>query len=243
MPPPPRVHGCKLNLAIETMRLADACELLAIRTDTSREDAQRAYRKLALRHHPDRCPNDPSATSRFQTVGEAWERVQQFHDNPRRWGLHADPPEPQAESAAAQATDFAGGRATSFDDLFERWFGGRTTWGEGDFAPPAPRVHKAGCACDACARERRREAIFEQRTLEREAKRRRAAAMLNAAQERAKEEAARTVRRTVEDEAARRRSQTQTAQRAAARRRESAAALERRLDCIPSLFSGLTALG
>ena len=121
------------------MRLADACELLAIRTDTSREDAQRAYRKLALRHHPDRCPNDPSATSRFQTVGEAWERVQQFHDNPRRWGLHADPPEPQAESAAAQATDFAGGRATSFDDLFERWFGGRTTWGEGDFAPPAPR--------------------------------------------------------------------------------------------------------
>ena len=53
------------------MRLADACELLAIGTGTSREDAQKAYRKLALRHHPDRCPNDPSATSRFQTVGEA----------------------------------------------------------------------------------------------------------------------------------------------------------------------------
>ena len=54
-----------------TMRLADACELLAIGTGTSREDAQKAYRKLALRHHPDRCPNDPTATSRFQTVGEA----------------------------------------------------------------------------------------------------------------------------------------------------------------------------
>ena len=233
-------------LAARDMRLTDACELLAIGTDTSREDAQRAYRKLALRHHPDRCPNDPAATSRFQTVGEAWERVQQYHDNPRRWGLHADPPEPQAGAATAQATDFAGGRATSFDDLFERWFGGRASraaWGEGDFAPPPPRVHKAGCACDACARERRREAIFEQRTLEREAKRRRAAAMLDAAQERAKEEAARTVRRTVEDEAARRRSETQAAQRAAARRRESAAALERRLDSIPSLFSGLAALG
>ena len=63
------------------------------------------------------------------TTGEAWERVQQFHDNPRRWGLHADPPEPQAGAAAGQgaaASDFAGGRdfaGGSFDDLFERWFG------------------------------------------------------------------------------------------------------------------------
>ena len=169
------------------MRLTDACELLDIDTSISREDAQRAYRKLALQHHPDRCPDDPSATSRFQTVGEAWERVQQFYDNPRRWGLHADPPEPQAGAASAQSTaSDDGGRPTPFDDLFSRWFGGRASYAAYDFEPPAR--HKAGCTCEACARERRREAIFAQRALDREAKRRRAAAMVEAAQQRAKEE-------------------------------------------------------
>jgi hypothetical protein len=50
-----------------------------------------ATRKQALLHHPDRS-SAPDATSRFQTIGEAWERVQLFHDHPMRWGAHADPP-------------------------------------------------------------------------------------------------------------------------------------------------------
>ena len=57
------------------MRLDDAFELLTTDASASLEEAQKAYRRAALRHHPDRNPDDPSATSKFQTIGEAWERV------------------------------------------------------------------------------------------------------------------------------------------------------------------------
>ena len=127
------------------MRLVDACEILAVDATTSREDAQRAYRKLALRHHPDRCPNDAQATSRFQTLAEAWERVQQFHDNPRRWGAHADPPDP-ATQQRRDASDFDSPErpVSSFEDLFERWFAGSQAHRADFEAPPVHRPHRPG---------------------------------------------------------------------------------------------------
>ena len=109
------------------MRLADACAILDIDPSQPRDEAQKAYRKLALRHHPDRS-DAPDATSRFQTIGEAWERVQQYHDNPRRWGMHADPPEEEFETQA-RANDATG----SFEEMFARWFGGMNSgqrWAE-----------------------------------------------------------------------------------------------------------------
>ena len=72
------------------MRLDDACDILGVvrvrdphtrlpRIQGTRDEAQKLYRKLAMLHHPDRS-SDPGATAKFQSVGEAWERVQQFHD-------------------------------------------------------------------------------------------------------------------------------------------------------------------
>ena len=60
------------------MRLDDACSILGVGARAPLEDAQKAYRKLALKHHPDRCPDDPGATAKFQTIGEAWERFQRW---------------------------------------------------------------------------------------------------------------------------------------------------------------------
>jgi len=51
----------------------NALGLMELRLPISPEDAVQQYRKLAMRWHPDRNPNDPSATSKFQALGNAME--------------------------------------------------------------------------------------------------------------------------------------------------------------------------
>jgi hypothetical protein len=50
----------------------DYYEILGIPRDASQEDIKRAYRKLALRWHPDK-NESPDATKKFQDIGEAYE--------------------------------------------------------------------------------------------------------------------------------------------------------------------------
>jgi curved DNA-binding protein CbpA len=50
----------------------DHYKILEVRRDASPEEIQRAYRSLALRHHPDRNPA-PDAVSRMTAINEAWE--------------------------------------------------------------------------------------------------------------------------------------------------------------------------
>lgn len=180
-----RVWGCgpaRSSIAMY-MRLADACDLLGVPPSASREDAQKAYRKCALRHHPDRNPGDPSATSKFQSIGEAWDRLQQYHDNPRRWGANADESDEDTADSATGADHFA----SSWEDLFRRWYagppppnrGGGRAW---DFEPPPQ--HRADCKCAACAAERRREEIFAERARARERRKEEAAKQMAAAQAR-----------------------------------------------------------
>lgn len=192
------------------MRLADACDCLGIDVSTvGRDDAQRAYRKAALRHHPDRNPNDPDATGKFQTVGEAWERVQQYYESPRRWGHHADPPEKDEFCAKDPGSgEFAGGQQyyASWEEMFSRWFGGAGgSGGRPDFSGfEPPPSHKTGCKCATCKAERRRDEIFAERKKAREARKREAEKLIAAARDRARVEAARTAQQRMEEAAERR---------------------------------------
>lgn len=45
--------------------------ILELPTDASAEDVKRAYRRLAKELHPDRHPNAPDATAKFQALNEA----------------------------------------------------------------------------------------------------------------------------------------------------------------------------
>lgn len=50
----------------------DYYEVLGVDKNATDEDLKRAYKKLALRYHPDRC-KDKDATERFQEISEAYE--------------------------------------------------------------------------------------------------------------------------------------------------------------------------
>lgn len=51
----------------------DYYKTLGVPKNASADDIKKAYRKLALLNHPDKNPDDPSAASRFQEIGQAYE--------------------------------------------------------------------------------------------------------------------------------------------------------------------------
>src|SRR5688572_5145857 len=51
----------------------DYYEILGLERTASAEEIKRAYRRLAMKHHPDRNPNDPQAEANFKECAEAYE--------------------------------------------------------------------------------------------------------------------------------------------------------------------------
>ncbi|MCI6530341.1 MAG: molecular chaperone DnaJ [Mesosutterella sp.] len=50
----------------------DYYEVLGVSRDASAEDIKKAYRRLAMKYHPDRNPGDDTAKEKFEEVGEAY---------------------------------------------------------------------------------------------------------------------------------------------------------------------------
>ena len=97
---------------------ADFYELLSVARDASGDEIKRAYRKLAMRYHPDRNPGDATAEHKFKEISEAYEVLsdaekRQAYD---RFG-HA------AFEAGGGGFDFSTSFADVFDDLFGEFMG------------------------------------------------------------------------------------------------------------------------
>jgi molecular chaperone DnaJ len=56
-------------------RKRDYYEVLGVDRSVSEEDLKRAYRKLAVKFHPDKNPGDHSAEEKFKEIGEAYEAL------------------------------------------------------------------------------------------------------------------------------------------------------------------------
>ena len=51
----------------------DYYEVLEVGREAAEGEIKKAYRKLAIKHHPDRNPDDPSAAEKFREATEAYE--------------------------------------------------------------------------------------------------------------------------------------------------------------------------
>src|SRR5260221_10504816 len=102
-----------------TMAKADFYELLGVQRGASGEELKKAYRKLAMQHHPDRNPGDKSAEQNFKDLSEAYDVLKDDQKRAAydRFGHAA------FENGSRGPGDFAGGFSGGFADIFEEMFG------------------------------------------------------------------------------------------------------------------------
>ncbi|CAM1504702.1 Fc.00g022930.m01.CDS01 [Cosmosporella sp. VM-42] len=94
-------------------------DALGVQPTATELEIKKAYRKMAIVHHPDKNPNDPTAHEKFQTIGEAYQvlsdtDLRKAYD---KYGKdHAKPQEGFADPAEFFTSIFGG-------DAFVDWIG------------------------------------------------------------------------------------------------------------------------
>jgi DnaJ family protein C protein 7 len=63
------------ELELKKSKRKDYYKILGIEKDASETEIKKAYRKLAIVHHPDKNPDDEDAADRFKDIGEAYETL------------------------------------------------------------------------------------------------------------------------------------------------------------------------
>lgn len=98
----------------------DYYEILGVERTADAEEIKRAYRRLALKYHPDRNPDDPDAEAKFKEAAEAYEILSNPTTRARydRYG-HAG-----LRGAGVAAHDFSRMEVGDIFSMFEEIFGG-----------------------------------------------------------------------------------------------------------------------
>ena len=101
------------------MAKRDFYDILGVNRDASEEDIKKAYRKLAMKHHPDRNPDNPKAEDQFKEAKEAYEvlsdpQQRAAYDQYGHAGV-----DPQSGMGGGP-----GGFSDAFGGIFDEIFGG-----------------------------------------------------------------------------------------------------------------------
>jgi molecular chaperone DnaJ len=118
--------------------MTDYYEVLGLARDATADDIKKAYRKLALKCHPDRNQGDPDAEKKFKEISAAYEvlsdtqkraHYDRFGSEPA--GFRGGPPGGGAGMDDAMRTFMEAFGGMGVDSLFESFFGGQRGGGQG----------------------------------------------------------------------------------------------------------------
>lgn len=108
----------------------DYYEVLGLQKGASEEEVKKAFRKMAMKYHPDRNPGDKEAEEKFKEVNEAYSILSDpdKKDKYDRFGFAGVDP------SAGGFGGFGGGGFGGFEDIFGDIFGGMFGGGGGSYS-------------------------------------------------------------------------------------------------------------
>ena len=96
--------------------MADYYETLGVSKTATAEEIKKAYRKLAIKYHPDKNPGDKEAEEKFKEVSAAYETL----SNPEKRSQY----DQFGHDAYTRGGGGAGGAGFNAQDIFSQFFGG-----------------------------------------------------------------------------------------------------------------------
>jgi len=108
----------------------DYYEILGVSRSADKDEIKKAYRKLALKYHPDKNPDNKEAEEKFKEANEAYE-VLSNDDKRRRYDQFGHAGVGSSAASGGGPGGFGGGGYADINDIFEMFTGGGRARGGG----------------------------------------------------------------------------------------------------------------
>jgi molecular chaperone DnaJ len=103
----------------------DYYETLGVSREATADEIKKAYRKLAMKHHPDVATDDPNAEEKFKSIAEAYEVLK----DPQKRSVYDRGGDPMGRGGAGGFGQGFAGAGFDFTNLVDAMFGAPTARG------------------------------------------------------------------------------------------------------------------